>query len=164
MTDGYEAGAAPYASGGGGTVLEHCYGAILLASLLTRAPVPELGDDVTPVSVRFQGRAVSPVDDLIVRGLARDGERRVSIGVRRAPAFARSDTKTADLLASYVRTVADRWEEIRAGRWRLGLAVASPNNAVQQVRELTRIARAMPDVSEFRAEAGCGVPECGHWT
>jgi hypothetical protein len=59
MTDGDEAGAASYASGGGGTVLEHRYGTVLLASLLTRAPIPDLGDDAPPVYLRFQG-ALTP--------------------------------------------------------------------------------------------------------
>src|SRR5580700_1163533 len=123
MTDGDEAGAAPYASGGGGTVLEHHYGTVLLASLLTRAPIPDLGDDATPVYLRFQGRPVSPVDDLIVRGDTPDGERWVSIGVRRTPDFTSSDEHTEKLLRSYVKMAAERWEELRAGRWRLSLAV-----------------------------------------
>src|SRR5690242_5914947 len=124
------AAAPPYATGGGGTVLEHQYGAVLLACLLTGDPVPELGDDATPVSVRFQASAVSPVDDLLVVGRTPDGgERRVSIGVRRAPALTGSDEASAQLLATYLRIVIDNWEEVQAGRWRLGLAVASPNAA-----------------------------------
>jgi hypothetical protein len=136
MIDGdTEPGTAPYASGGGGTVLEHLYGAILLSSLLVGDPITELGDDATPVSVRFQGRSVSPVDDLIVSGLARDEERRVSIGVRRAPDVTTSDMKTARLLAAYVQMAAERWDEITAGRWRLYLAVAVPSPAITQLRE-----------------------------
>ena len=153
MTDGYaELGVSPYASGGGGTVLEHLYGAILLSSLLVGDPITELGDDVSPVSVRFQGRRLSPVDDLVVSGLARDGERRVSIGVRRAPDVTTSDKKTARLLARYVQMAAERWEDITDGRWRLYLAVAVPSPAVIQLRELTVIASAAPDVAEFRTE------------
>src|SRR5260370_20695447 len=77
MIDGdTEPGTAPYASGGGGTVLEHLYGAVLLSSLLGGDPITELGDDSTPLSVRFQGRRVSPVDDLVVCGSARSEERR----------------------------------------------------------------------------------------
>jgi hypothetical protein len=68
MTHGDEAGAAPYASGGGATVLEHTYGAVLLASLLTGAAIPELGDDATPDYLRFQARPASAVDDLLVPG------------------------------------------------------------------------------------------------
>src|SRR5213592_4795288 len=92
--------AAPYATGGGGTVLEHRYGAVLLAHLLTGDPVTELGDDVAPVRVAFQARAFSPVDDLVVGGRAADGrERRVSIGVRRAPSLVPSEEASVQLLA-----------------------------------------------------------------
>lgn len=51
---------------------------------------------------------------------------------------------------SYLRVVTDHWGEVRAGRWRLALAVASPNPAVQQVRELAVIARDQPDEAAFR--------------
>ena len=156
MTDGEaEPGVSPYASGGGGTVLEHLYGAILLSSLLVGDPVTELGDDATAVSLRFQGRALSPVDDLIVSGSARDRqERRAAIGVRRAPDLTSSDTKTARLLAGYVRMVAERWDDVTAGRWRLYLAVVVPSPAVNQLRELTVTASAATDEAGFRAEVG----------
>ena len=155
MVDGdSEPGTAPYASGGGGTVLEHLYGAVLMSSLLIGDPITELGDDATPVSVRFQGRTLSPVDDLVVSGSARDEERRVSIGVRRAPDLTTSDKKTARLLAAYVQMVAERWEEGTAGRWRLYLAVAVPSPAVTQLRELTVIAGAATGEAGFRAEVG----------
>lgn len=142
---------SPYSSGGGGTVLEHCYGAVLLSHLLLGDPVAELGDDVVPVSVRFQGSAFSPVDDLIVVGATPNGaERRVSIGVRRAPKITESDDATADLLVSYLRVVVEHWEAVRAGQWRLALAVASPNPAARQVRELAVVARGHPDGAAFR--------------
>jgi hypothetical protein len=109
--------ASPYSTGGGGTVLEHRFGAVLLAYLLVGDPVPALGDDVAPVSVRFQDSASSPVDDLIVVGDTPDGgQRRLPIGVRRAPSFASSDAPTAGLLVSYLRVVTDYWDEVRAGR------------------------------------------------
>src|SRR6266567_3790157 len=145
--------ASPYSTGGGGTVLEHRYGAVLLAHLLAGDPVPTLGDDATPVSVRFQASPFSPVDDLLVVGRTPDdGRRQISIGVRRSPSLVASEEASTRLLASYLRTIADHWEDVRAGRWRLGLAVASPNAAVQQVRELAVIARSTPNNRAFRAE------------
>jgi hypothetical protein len=148
-----EQAGAPYATGGGGVVLEHRYGAGLLASLLTGDPVPELGSDVRPLSVRFQASTVSPVDDLVVSGCAPDGTlRKVSIGVRRAPRLVASDTASVHLLASYLRVVIASWGEARAGRWRLALAVASPNPAVRQVRDLAEIAMGSPDAAAFRTE------------
>jgi hypothetical protein len=148
-----EQGSTPYSTGGGGTVLEHVYGATLLGDLLTGDPVPMLGDDAVPVSVRFQASAESPVDDLLVSGRTPDGgERRVAIGVRRSPAFVTSDQATQHLLASYLRVLTERWPEIQAGTWRLGLAVASPNPAVRELRELCGIARASQSGAGFREE------------
>jgi predicted transcriptional regulator len=145
--------AAPYATGGGGVVLEHRYGASLLASLLTGDPLTELGDDAVPVEVRFQAAAVSAVDDLLVTGRTQDGgERKVSIGVRRDPALTSRDAASARLLGSYLAIVAAQREEVAAGRWRLALAVASPNPAVRQVRELADIARATVSEDRFRTE------------
>jgi hypothetical protein len=103
--------------------------------------------------VHFQARAVSPVDDFLVLGRAQDGlQWRVSIGVRRAPRLVASEDESARLLASYVRIVTDSWEELQAGRWRLCLAVASPNTPVGQLGALTEIARACVDEPQFRAE------------
>lgn len=142
----------PYSTGGGGTVLEHHFGALLLAHLLLGDPVPALGDDVMPAAMRFQDSAFSPVDDVIVVGDTAEGaQRRLSIGVRRAPKFTTSDDSTAELLVSYLRVVTDHWDQVRAGRWRLALAVVSPNPAVQQVRELAVIAHGQPDEESFRA-------------
>jgi len=125
----------------------------LLASLLTGDPLPELGDDVVLVEVRFQAAAVSSVDDLLVTGRTQDGgERKVSIGVRRNPALTSRDVASARLLGSYLAVVAAQREEVAAGRWRLTLAVASPNPAVRQVRELADIARATVSEDRFRTE------------
>lgn len=113
---GQRTGAAPYATGGGGTVLEHRYGAVLLSSLLTGDPVTELGDDTVPVSVRFQAGAISPVDDLLITGYTPDGmQRTVSIGVRRAPALVTSEEPSERLFASYLSVVAGCWDDLQLG-------------------------------------------------
>ena len=91
---------SPYATGGGGTRLEHRYGATLLTALLTGDPITELGDDVAH-QVRFQD-PTSPVDDFVVSAA---GGRRVSIGVRRAPALSSSDEHSVPLLRSYLRVI-----------------------------------------------------------
>ena len=145
--------APPYVTAGGGIVLEHRYGATLLAALLTGDPVPVLGADATPVLVRFQASAFSPVDDLLVTGRTPDGgQRRVSAGVRRAPALTASDEKSVPLIATYLRVVTGSWDEVRAGRWRLALVVASPNPAVRQVKELAVIANGNGTEGGFRTE------------
>jgi hypothetical protein len=117
--------AASYSTGGGGVVLEHQYGATLLATLLTGDPLPELGDDVTPIVARFQASAVSAVDDLLISGRTPDGGvRQVSVGVRRAPKLVKSETKSAEgegksvrLVASYLKVVTGaRFNTNRRGR------------------------------------------------
>ena len=47
--------AAPYSTGGGGTVLEHRFGALMQSHLLTSRPVPALGDHITPWDEARQG-------------------------------------------------------------------------------------------------------------
>src|ERR1019366_2108704 len=124
--------AAPYTTCGGGVVLEHRYGATLLASFLARTPVPELGDDVTPTVVRLQVSDFSPVDDLVVSGPAPDGgPRDGAIGVGRALQLVRSKKESVSLVRSSRRVVTRSWDEILAGRWRLVLAVADKNSAVE---------------------------------
>ncbi|MFD4443637.1 tetratricopeptide repeat protein [Nocardia sp. NPDC058519] len=146
-------GSSPYSTGGGGTVLEHSYGALLLSHLLTAEPLPELGDDVTPNEIAFQASSFSAVDDLVLSGFSSIGtKRRVSIGVRRDPKFVPSDRASRDLISSYVRVVHDHPEEVANGDWRLALVVASPNSHVRQLRELAGIARDTKSNEQFRNE------------
>ncbi|SEB90442.1 hypothetical protein [Streptomyces sp. TLI_105] len=145
--------ASPYATGGGGTVLEHRYGALLLSHLLTADPLAELGDDVTPDELVFQASAFSAVDDLLLSGRSADGaRRRVSIGVRRDPSFVPSDRATVELMGSYLRVVRERGREVAEGSWRLALVVASPHPHVRQLRELAGIARDTESAHQFRSE------------
>ncbi len=51
-------GSSPYATGGGGVVLEHEYGAAALASLLLGQPVEGLGDEFMPTQVSMQQEAM----------------------------------------------------------------------------------------------------------
>lgn len=147
--------ASPYSTGGGGTVLEHRYGATLLARLLTGDAIPLLGDDITPLRIMFQRSPFSPVDDIVATGRMADGrERLLSIGVRRSPAVVKSDAATVGLVASYLKIVRDHWTEVETGRWRMGLIAAGTNAAIRQVAKLAEIARATPDEAAFRAEVG----------
>jgi type I restriction system adenine methylase HsdM len=135
-----------------GAILEQRFGAVLLAHLLLGEPISALGDDLTPVTVRFQDSASSSVDDMTVIGDTADGEqRRLSVALRRAPEFTSSDGSTADLLVSYLQVVTDHWDQVRSGHWRLALAVASLDPTAQQVRELTAIAHGQSDGKSFRA-------------
>ena len=76
------AGVSPYSTGGG-TVLEHRYAAVLLASLLTGDTLEELGDPVlVPVEIKLQASQFSKVDDILITARPRPGgeEFRVAIG------------------------------------------------------------------------------------
>ncbi len=145
--------ATRYSTGGGGVVLEHRYGATLIAALLTGAPLPELGDNATAEEVRFQASAYSPVDDLMVIGRTPDArERRVSIGVRRAPRLIASDKDSVSLLAAYLNIVTGHWDEVRERRWCLVLATGSREPAAMELGDLSEIARAQGSEPAFRAE------------
>lgn len=143
--------ASPYATGGGGTVLEHAYGGALLARLLQQGPVRGLGDDVTPIEVRFQQAASVPVDDLVVVGQCATGERALFVGVRRNPTIGASSPAFVSLLVDYLRMVVDHRAEFDADRWRLGLAVAAPHTASAEVATLAWIARRQRSNALFRA-------------
>ncbi|MGE2871954.1 hypothetical protein ACQGFJ_32150 [Rhodococcus sp. 3.70] len=152
-TDTDSSFAPPYATGGGGTRLEHLYGATFLAALLSGDPVPELGDDIAPKSVHFQASRISPVDDLVVESSHAGVRRRVSIGVRRAPKLTASDEESVPLLRSYLRVLLEHHSEVSSGHWRLSLAVVNANPAVKQLKELAVVARACDDSDEFRVRA-----------
>jgi tetratricopeptide (TPR) repeat protein len=152
MTSAVPAGghASPYSTAGGGIVLEHAYGGVLLAALLQSEPVPLLGDDVTPVEVRFQQHAHYPVDDLGVVGHCPTGERSTFIAVRRNPSIRRGSKKFVAMVSDYVRMLLTHHDRFDSGVWRLGLAVAGPHPAAGRVAELGRIARKQNASAAFR--------------
>ena len=151
MTRPTKPGTSPYATGGGGTVLEHRYGALLLSHLLTGDPLPELGSDATVVHVACQASAESDVDDFMVVGRGGDGlERRAFVAVRRAPKLVPSDKRSVSLIATYLPSLADDWSDIRSGRLRIALA-GTPTNPIIQLGVLAEIARAAPNEKVFRA-------------
>lgn len=148
--------ASPYATGGGGTALEHRYGAVLLSHLLAEGSAPMLGDDVALREIHFQGASAgSPVDDFVLTGDPPDGSRRrLSLAVRRAPSFVASDEPTVKLLADFLMVVTADWDEVSWGRWRLGLIVADRARSVDDVEALCQIARAVGDATAFGEEVG----------
>ena len=147
-------GASAYATGGGGIVLEHTFGATLLAALLLGDPVPGLGDEQTVVSVTFQAGRFSPVDDIVVVGEPRGQPaalgRQLSIGVRRNPRIGPGNHAFVALLADYLRNVQHEWERIHTGQLRLALVVAAPHAGVRELAALADFARKQPSDPEFR--------------
>ena len=146
--------APPYSTGGGGIVLEHRYGALILSHLLTGDPVPELGNDATITCIAFQAETESAVDDLLIEGHGADGEvRRASVAVRRRPKLIPSDQRSIDLVASFLSVLRERSDDVASGRWRLALA-STPINSVRQVGELAAMARTTPEAGAFRRAVG----------
>ncbi|MET9218591.1 PQQ-binding-like beta-propeller repeat protein [Streptomyces sp. NPDC003300] len=151
---GKVAGVHPYATGGGGTRLEHQQGAVLLSHLLTRAPVPGLGDGVSPESVRFQAWSDSSVDDLLVRGVGVHGTpHALAIGVRRRPKLTAADESSVRLIGAYLDVVHERWPLLRSGRWALGLAVVPGCVPAHELGALATIAVSSGTEGVFRAKA-----------
>ncbi|MCY4392676.1 MAG: hypothetical protein OXE43_11590 [Chloroflexi bacterium] len=131
-------------------MLEQRYGALILGHLLTGDPVPELDNDATVVRVKFQARAESAVDDLLIGGRGDDGvERLAAVAVRRNPELVASNDRFVKLVASYLRDITDHWADIRSGQWRLGLS-SVPSKQVQELADLSAVARANPSDSTFR--------------
>jgi hypothetical protein len=143
--------ASPYSTGGGGTTLEHGYGALLLAALLLKHPVAGLGDEFTVQEVRFQQGAICPVDDLVVVGSCTPVSRTLYVGVRRAPTIGGGNASFITLLVDYLQMVHDRQVELNADRERLGLAIAAPHAGASEVAHLAALARKQPNSSAFRA-------------
>jgi hypothetical protein len=143
--------ASPYATGGGGTRLEHRLGTVLLVRLLTAGPVFEL-DERAPERVAFQQAPTAYVDDLVVTARAADGAAsvRLDIAVRRAPSFIRSDTKTAELVKALVRAdlAAERSADALVER-RLAVAVSGRQTHAQEIAELAVVARGQSTADEF---------------
>ncbi|MGK3094581.1 PQQ-binding-like beta-propeller repeat protein [Streptomyces sp. WAC01490] len=149
--------AGPYSMGGGGTVLEHRFGAVLLSHLLTRRPVPALGDHITPTHVRFQGRNISKVDDILVRGRSATGaEHLLSVGVRRRPRLVPSEADSVQLIRSYLDVVVGDWPLLQSGRQRLALAVVPACQPAHQLAALAGVAAAEPTPAEFRRRMAAG--------
>ncbi|MFC9797220.1 hypothetical protein ACFVJI_31830 [Streptomyces sp. NPDC127584] len=137
-------GVSFYSSGGGGTVLEHRYAAVLLSALLTGSALDELGDAlIEPEQIRLQARFLTRVDDIMIIGRRRGGteEFTACIGVRRNPSFVPSDSATVKLVGTYLTEITEHWGEIESGYRRLVLAVVERSPHAVQVASLTSLAR-----------------------
>jgi hypothetical protein len=142
---------SPYATGGGGVLLEQKYGATVLAGLLSGDPVPGLGDDFTIDAVALQASQDSPLDDLLINGrVARTGaQRTLSVGVRRTPTIGASDEKFVKLIADAIRTLQKHAAAFDGDQHRLLIAVGDPHPGAQELAELAERARAVKGPGEL---------------
>lgn len=140
----------PYSTGGGGTTLEHQYGAVLMSNLLSGHPIDVLGDEYTPTKISFQDHHES-VDDFVVEGQRRDGlTRRVAIAVRRDPNLVKSNVASVKLLTSFIEFLAEHRPDVLEGNWRIALAASADSIHAKQLRQLIEIARDQPSDTAFR--------------
>ena len=146
-----QSGSSPYATGGGGFLLEHGYGAIALSSLLLGEPMAGLGDEYQVTSVAMQQESRSPVDDLIVTGAAVDSRRTIRIACRRRPTIGSSSAETVSLFADYLDVLFSTPDDVERGDLRLGLGVSGRFGPATQLAELTEVARRQPTAADFEA-------------
>jgi hypothetical protein len=147
--------ASPYSTGGGGTTLEHRYGAVLMSHVLSGHPIDVLGDDFTPTHVHFQAAKLSPVDDYVVAGYRADGAvRHVAIAVRRMPNVVKSSEETVRLVGTFIDLVLQRESDLDSDSWRIGLAADRMSDHARELETLTGIARSSLTDEEFRTSLG----------
>ncbi len=132
-------GVSSYATGGGGVTFERRAATMYLERLLSGSTAVELpGRRVRRVA--FQQAPARSVDDLLIVAARDDGcdLLELSVAVRRAPDFTKSDKDTeklfGDLIADLPRGRADEAER------RLAVCVAGPQPAAQQVAQLAALA------------------------
>jgi hypothetical protein len=141
---------APYVTGGGGFSLEHRYGALFMARMLSGTPLTVLGGR-PPTSVAFQQAPVSPVDDLIITADASPERRmvRAVIACRRRPQLVPSNAQTSDLFVAFVAADLALEASTTESDDRIVLAVSGRQLAAQQLAELAQLARSQPDADSL---------------
>ncbi len=139
-------GDSPYAKGGGGVTFERRVAVIYMARLLTDATGHELqGRGVDRIS--FQQAPAHQVDDFVILASREDGTDplELAIAARRKPAFTTSDKKTEELFGNLLASV----RASGGPEHRLGICVAGPQPAAQQVSELAALARQQATAEGF---------------
>jgi hypothetical protein len=141
-------GVSPYATGGGGVTLERRAAVLYLARLLTGET--GLGLHGRKVQrVKFQQAPAHQVDDLVVSAAGDDGTDpfELDIAVRRAPAFTANDKHTKALFGKLLAALPT--SQAGAPERRLGICVAGPQPAAQQVSHLAALARQQATAAGF---------------
>lgn len=142
-------GSSPYATAGGGFLLEHEYCALALTSLLLGEPMAGLGDEYQVTSVAMQQESRSSVDDLLVTGSTDDHTRTIRIACRRRPTIGSSSDDTVSLVTDYLDVLFSEPDAVETGEVRLGLAVSGRFGPAAQLAELTEVARRQQSAADF---------------
>ncbi|MRK03012.1 hypothetical protein GEV27_15950 [Aeromicrobium sp. S22] len=128
---------APYAGGGGGSVLGHRIATIYLANMLLGGGRPET-DELPITGLEFQTSPKYEVDDVIVRAGNDAAELRLHLAGRRRPNFVKSHEKTIVLL-SHLLADAEKFGRDERAYVAIGVADLSPQ--YREVQSLTSLAR-----------------------
>jgi hypothetical protein len=139
-------GASPSATGGAGVSFAHRVAAIYSTAMLTGARRTELGD-LSPVRISFQTGPVHAVDDLFIESAGTTERQSLAIACRLTPSFVRSHKPTIKLLDSMLRELA----AFDAPTHQVAIAMAGWSTQLDQVRQLTAIARRHADAASFTA-------------
>jgi hypothetical protein len=139
-------GASPSATGGAGVSFAHRVAATYCTAMLTGARRSELGD-LAPVRISFQTGPVHPVDDLLIESAGTVERQSLAIACRLTPSFVRSHQPTIKLLDSLLRELA----AFDSPAHQVAIALAGRSTQLEQVRQLTAIARHHADAASFTA-------------
>jgi hypothetical protein len=140
-----------YSTAGGGTVLEHRYGAVLLSYLLSGSVLPELGRTSALLSIEFQS-SKTPTDDFLVTGTDIDGRlSHCSIGARRNPLLRASSPDSVKLIRRFMETIEQKRPQFETFDWWVCLAAAVSSLHAHELNELAAIAYGSESVTKFRA-------------
>jgi hypothetical protein len=149
-----EGQSSPYSTGGGGTTLEHRYGAVLMSRILSSDPVSVLGDEFTPTKLSFQV-PLTPIDDFVLEGQRSNGAiRRVAIAVRRDPKLVKTNDASVKLFGSFIEFISLHADDLAAGNWRMAVAVGADSVHAKQLKTLIEIARDQTSNEDFRSDIG----------
>ena len=143
-------GMSPYATGGGGVTFERKVAAHYLAKLVAGDGATEFGEGRLVESVAFQQSATHSTDDLVVRTFREEETTpslEIALAVRRSPNIVRSDQRTQELIANFIRDLINpSTEGFERG---LGLVVSGYRPHAEQLAILADLAANQKDTSGF---------------
>ncbi|GAB3878092.1 hypothetical protein GCM10027612_01830 [Microbispora bryophytorum subsp. camponoti] len=145
---------SPKATGGAGTIFEYQFAAIMFSRLLRGAHVP-IGIQLPLDRVGLQQQVTGhPFDDLVAHGFPAPAGPRIQMQVKQKIHIRGKDQDFIKVVAAALRAIREQGVEIADGALRLGLVAGGPATELTELREVTEMARAMPDHESFRALLG----------
>jgi hypothetical protein len=117
---------------------------------MTEDSLDELGAEYTVEGVHLQARDRSPVDDVLLEGVAASGARRwTAVSVKHAPLLIPSSSDSVKAVRQFLDLALMYPEEMRDGTWRSVLVVADPHRDVRALNRLAQTAAGADDARQF---------------